>query len=87
MKELNDMSDEELWTLFPILLTEHQENWKDLYIQEEEQLRTFVGESIFRIRHIGSTAVKELIAKPTIDILLEIKKIPTPKPLSERLKA
>ena len=73
MKELNDMSDEELWTLFPILLTEHQENWKDLYIQEEEQLRTFVGESIFRIRHIGSTAVKGLIAKPTIDILLEIK--------------
>ena len=53
MKELNDMSDEELWTLFPILLTEHQENWKDLYIQEEEQLRAFVGESIFRIRHIG----------------------------------
>ena len=40
MKELNDMSDEELWTLFPILLTEHQENWKDLYIQEEEQLRS-----------------------------------------------
>lgn len=30
MKELNDMSDEELWTLFPILLTEHQENWKGL---------------------------------------------------------
>jgi GrpB-like predicted nucleotidyltransferase (UPF0157 family)/SAM-dependent methyltransferase len=31
------------------------------------------GDSVLRISHIGSTAVPNLIAKPTIDILLEVK--------------
>ena len=66
------MSNEELWELFPIILTEHQKDWERLYKLEEQQLRAIVGKDIVRIRHIGSTAVKDLIAKPTIDILLEI---------------
>lgn len=66
------MSNEELWELFPIILTEHQKDWERLYKLEEQQLRAIVGKNIVRIRHIGSTAVKDLIAKPTIDILLEI---------------
>lgn len=73
MKKLQDLSNEELWALFPIILTEHQDNWEELYRQEEELLRNNIGDDILRIRHIGSTAVKGLIAKPTIDILLEIK--------------
>lgn len=72
MKELISMSNEELWELFPIILTEHQKDWERLYKLEEQQLRAIVGKNIVRIRHIGSTAVKDLIAKPTIDILLEI---------------
>ena len=66
------MSNEELWELFPIILTEHQKDWERLYKLEEQQLRAIVGKDIVRIRRIGSTAVKDLIAKPTIDILLEI---------------
>lgn len=72
MKQLIEMSNEELWALFPITLTEHQEDWAQLYDREERTLYDAIGKSIYRIEHIGSTAIKQLIAKPTIDILLEI---------------
>ena len=72
MKQLTEMSDEELGTLFPIILTEHKKDWAKLYDQEERILYDTIGKNIYRIGHIGSTAVEQLIAKPTIDILLEI---------------
>lgn len=72
MKQLTDMSNEELWALFPIILTEHKEEWAQLYDREERKLYDTLGKNIYRIEHIGSTAVEQLIAKPTIDILLEI---------------
>lgn len=72
MKQLTEMSDEELGTLFPIILTEHKKDWAKLYDQEERILYDTIGKNIYRIGHIGSTAVGQLIAKPTIDILLEI---------------
>ena len=72
-KSLQEMTDEERWALFPILLSEHQDTWKEEYRKEQQLIRTTVGqENITRISHIGSTAVPGLIAKPTIDILLEI---------------
>jgi len=73
-KSLKDMTNEELWQLFPIITSEHKECWKDYYISEKENLEKIIGESnILKINHIGSTAVPNLPAKPTIDILIEIK--------------
>lgn len=70
---LSDMSNEELWQLFPILLTAHQPVWKEAFAAESERLVRIIGQHhIARISHYGSTAVSGLIAKPTIDILLEI---------------
>ena len=72
-RSLQDMTDEERWALFPILLSEHQDKWQEEYRKEQELIRDTIGqENIARINHIGSTAVPGLIAKPTIDILLEI---------------
>lgn len=72
-KSLSEMSLEELWKLFPIILKEHNIDYARWYEEEKENLRQIIGTaSIRRISHIGSTAVKELLAKPTIDILLEI---------------
>jgi len=74
-KALKDMTNEQLWRLFPIILTEHKKCWKNRYRREERKITRIIGgENIDRISHIGSTAVKGLYAKPTIDILLEIKK-------------
>ena len=36
-KKLTEMSLEELWQLFPIILTEHQECWKEWYLEEEKK--------------------------------------------------
>ncbi len=72
-KALQEMTNEELWRLFPIMLTEHQHKWLTDFALEKELLMQCVGEkNIARISHIGSTAVPGLIAKPTVDILLEI---------------
>jgi len=72
-KELAEMSLKELWELFPIILKEHNPKYKEWYESEEEQLLSCSkNQDIKRISHIGSSAVKGLIAKPTIDILLEV---------------
>lgn len=73
-KPLSEMTLEELWELFPIVLKEHNEAYKDWYAFESDRLVNLLGrEKIQRINHIGSTAVKGLLAKPTVDILLEMK--------------
>ena len=36
-KKLTEMSLEELWQLFPIILTKHQEDWKEWYLEEDVQ--------------------------------------------------
>lgn len=72
-KKLSEMSLEELWQLFPIILTEHKEYWKEWYIEEETLLRSCLPEEqMVRISHIGSTAIGEIWAKPIIDILVEV---------------
>ncbi len=71
-KPLSDMTLEELWQLFPIILTEHDPVWKKYYEEEKALLEKSFGNLLVRIEHIGSTAVEGLIAKPTVDILLEV---------------
>ena len=65
---------ERLGRLYPIMLEEHNPNSKACCYEEEKTfLQKVFGDKILRISHIGSTAVTGLIAKPTVDILLEIK--------------
>ncbi len=72
-KPLPDMSHEELWQLFPILLAKHDPAWAERYDAEAARIAAALGaDRIVRITHIGSTSVTRLTAKPTIDILLEV---------------
>lgn len=72
-KELSEMTLEELWELFPIILKEHNADYKEWYEIEKQKLLDCIDrKNIMRINHIGSSAVEGLIAKPTVDILLEI---------------
>ncbi|SHJ37240.1 GrpB domain, predicted nucleotidyltransferase, UPF0157 family [Clostridium cavendishii DSM 21758] len=72
-KELSEMTLEELWELFPIILKEHNKDYKDWYEIEKQRLLSCIDKKdIIRINHIGSSAVEGLISKPTVDILLEI---------------
>ncbi len=71
-KPLSEMTLEELWQLFPIILTEHNPCWKDWYKEESALLQKILPpELIVRISHIGSTAIDGIWAKPTVDIIIE----------------
>jgi len=70
-KKLSEMSLEELWQLFPIFLTEHQDYWKDWYAEEEILLKPQLPQTA-KMSHIGSTAISTIWAKPIIDILVEV---------------
>ncbi len=70
--KLDELSLEELWKLFPITFTNHNDNFKDVYLKEENILKSLIGNYIERISHIGSTSIKSIKTKPIIDILIEI---------------
>lgn len=87
-KTLPEMSLEELWLLFPVKLNSYNPQWKNWYTHEESLLVKTIGkENIQRISHIGSTSVEGLIAKPTIDILIEIQKSTDTKKLTGSLQS
>ena len=65
------MTLEELWELFPIVLTPHNDHWEVWAMEEILSLKNFLKDKISAIYHIGSTAIKGIWAKPIIDILIE----------------
>ena len=71
-KPLSEMTLEELWQLFPIILSEHDPDWAEYYKEENALPEKQFDRLLVRISHISSTAVEGLIAKPTVDILLEV---------------
>ncbi|MDR2681533.1 MAG: GrpB family protein [Holosporaceae bacterium] len=72
-KTLFGLFDEDLWKIFPVIMSEHQQNWAKIYALEKQLLEKQLGhDKIARINHFGSTTVPGLVAKPIIDILLEI---------------
>ena len=71
-KELKDMTLEELWQLFPIVLSEHRPQWKEWAAQEIVLLREILAAYAPVVSHIGSTAVEGIMAKPIVDILVEL---------------
>ena len=53
LKQLSEMTTEELWHLFPIRLVPHKDKWEKQFELEQILLGA-------RISHIGSTAVKDI---------------------------
>jgi GrpB-like predicted nucleotidyltransferase (UPF0157 family) len=72
-QDFSNVTDEQLAQLFPILLEQHNPEWKEYFLKEKDYLESIFGDKIVRISHIGSSAVDGLIAKPTVDILIEVK--------------
>lgn len=63
---------EELWELFPIVLEGHNPLWKEWAGEEIDYLHRLLHEFSPEIHHVGSTSVAGLIAKPIVDILVEL---------------
>lgn len=70
--ELKDMSLEELWELFPITLSPHNPEWMTWADNEMQSLSELLTNYTPVINHIGSTAIPCIMAKPIVDILIEI---------------
>ena len=70
--ELQNMTLNELWDLFPIIFVDSSDEFKKIYFEEEHNLKLLLGNNIERINHIGSTSIKNIKTKPIIDILIEI---------------
>lgn len=69
------MSLEELWELFPIILSPHNPEWKIWADNEIQSLSAMLAPYSPTINHIGSTAVPDIMAKPVVDILVEIPEV------------
>ncbi len=87
-KALSDLAKQELWQLFPIIVKPYNPEYAAWYRQARRALiHQLPGIPVFRINHIGSTALTGLAAKPIIDILLEVSAGCDWPRLIEKLKA
>lgn len=87
MRPLSELSLAELWELFPVVLAEPDPRWAQRYEQARADLAALWGPQAVRISHIGSTAVPGLLAKPTVDILLEVTDDVSPHQVLDRSAA
>ena len=55
-----------------VFLVPWTEAWEKEFLLKKSRIEKEIGNYIVNIHHIGSTAVKELSAKPIIDIAVEI---------------
>lgn len=72
MKKLEDLTIEELYELFPISIEDFSNEYKSMYVHKEKEVKDLLGDTIQRISHIGSTAIKDMPSKPIVDILVEV---------------
>ena len=86
-ENIGNLSTSELGELFPIKIVDYNPGWPELFLMEKQNIFNILDEKVIsRIEHIGSTAVPGLCAKPTIDILLEIKENTDPDMLITKLQ-
>ncbi|MDR2938689.1 MAG: GrpB family protein [Clostridiales bacterium] len=70
---LDKLSNEQFQKLYPIILCEHDPQWAATYEFEKKLILSALKREATNINHYGSTSVPGLLAKPSIDILLEIR--------------
>ncbi len=56
----------------PIELREYDARWAVRYQREAARIRGALGARVLRLEHVGSTSVPGLVAKPVVDIVLEV---------------
>jgi GrpB-like predicted nucleotidyltransferase (UPF0157 family) len=56
----------------PIRIVDYDPAWPALFEKEAARITAALGDHVFSIEHVGSTAVPGLAAKPRIDILLVV---------------
>lgn len=55
-----------------VTIVEYNPDWLDKFEKESKKLQSILGNNLNHIHHIGSTSVPGLMAKPVIDIMLDV---------------
>ncbi|MGE1164480.1 GrpB family protein [Peribacillus simplex] len=55
-----------------VKLVAHNQEWTEEFLKVQEDIKNSTALGVERIEHIGSTAIKEIVAKPILDILVGI---------------
>ena len=72
-KHVSELTPEEFQKVFPITLKDYNPQYQKMYQQAAMTIRNIIDDQwIVRINHIGSSAIPGLIAKPVVDILMEV---------------
>jgi len=58
-----------------IEVVEYNLDWEVEFIKESKSIYDIMGKEILKIHHIGSTSIPGIVAKPIIDILVEVRNI------------
>ena len=57
---------------YEVRLEEHSEQWKVLFEETEAEIRRILGANVMDVQHIGSTAIKGIVAKPILDVAVTV---------------
>ncbi len=68
-------------------IQEYSTSWNDEFLKEKVILLEIFKEKYLDIQHVGSTAVPNLMAKPLIDIAIQVKNIDILNGIPAHLKA
>lgn len=55
------------------ILVQYNKNWQNLYKKQAKQIKKAMGSKCAATYHIGATAIKDMPARPVIDILVILK--------------
>lgn len=58
-----------------VKLAPHSPEWRNLFDIEHQILQGLIGPYVIEIRHIGSTAIPSIYAKPILDIMAGLRKL------------
>jgi GrpB-like predicted nucleotidyltransferase (UPF0157 family) len=69
----------------PIVIRDYDPEWPARYAALRAPVADVLGELAAQIEHVGSTSVPELAAKPTIDIVIQLRSVRDLPTVIERL--
>lgn len=70
----------------PVVIVDYDPQWPALYTEEKRRILTVIGDAVIAIEHVGSTAVPGLGAKPIIDIMAAVRRLPDAEKCVEPLR-
>ncbi|PHR91636.1 MAG: hypothetical protein COA69_10595 [Robiginitomaculum sp.] len=65
----------------------HNPLWKEVFRDEASAIHSVLGGNIIDVHHIGSTSIPDILAKPIIDILVEVSSLNKVDLQSTQMKA